>query len=365
MKHPIAFDEQIRTAIEAMLRQGNWCDYLGPEISQLETNLASHFAQTYAHTCCTGTIATEIALRGLSVQAADEVILCAYDFSGNFRAVEAIGATAVLVDTSPKTWTISLEAINQAVTDRTRAIIVSHLHGQNAPMKDIVAIAEQRGISVLEDACQNPGAIIDGRPAGAWGTCSTLSFGGSKLLTSGRGGAVLTSNERISQRMRVYRNQGNDAFAMSQLQACVLIPQLAQLESLTQLRSQAIQTLESQLHGRYSWLSIPELTSSDTRAYYKWGFFVVNPSDQATDSQFRDTVIARLSQESIPVGTGFLGLHRRVLKQSQRCRSSGALDCARFASEATVVLHHAILLEPSGWIDKLLETLDEIDRAYA
>jgi dTDP-4-amino-4,6-dideoxygalactose transaminase len=137
-----------------------------------------------------GTIAVELALRGLKVAAGDEVILAAYDFPGNFRAIEAIGARPMLVDLAPGTWTLDVDHVEAAISPVTKAIVVSHLHGSLADMQRLCELANERGLTIVEDACQVPGASISGRPTGSWGDCGILSFGGSKLLTAGRGGAI-------------------------------------------------------------------------------------------------------------------------------------------------------------------------------
>ena len=115
------------------------------------------------------------------------MILAAYDFPGNFRSVEAVGARPVLVDIDPRTWCLDSGRIAAAVSPATRAVIVSHLHGGLADMAQICEIASAHHLSVIEDACQAAGAQVQGRPAGAWGDAAVLSFGGSKLLTAGRG----------------------------------------------------------------------------------------------------------------------------------------------------------------------------------
>src|SRR5204862_924383 len=135
----------------------------------------------------------------------------------------------VLVDVQPGTACLDGEQLADACHERTRAVIVSHLHGELAPMADIRAFADCSGLLLIEDACQAPGAMIEGRPAGTWGDVGVLSFGGSKLLSAGRGGALLTRSAEFIQRAKVYCEQGNHAFPLSELQAAVLIPQLAKL----------------------------------------------------------------------------------------------------------------------------------------
>src|SRR5262249_6118075 len=155
-----------------------------------ETELARYHGVPHAVTCASGTLAVEIALRALAVGPGDEVIVPAYDYEANFLCVHTVGAMPVLVDVGESNACLDSHALAEAVSPRTKAIIVSHLHGGLAPMADILEIAEPHGFKVVEDAAQVPGAIVQGRTAGTWGNIGVLSFGGSKLLSAGRGGAL-------------------------------------------------------------------------------------------------------------------------------------------------------------------------------
>src|SRR5262249_27521235 len=136
--------------------------------------------------------AVELALRALKVGPGDEVVLAAYDYPGNFLSVHAVGAHPVLVDVELGNWNLGPERLAEAIGPATRAVIASHLHGGLVPMREVMEVAAARGVAVVEDAAQAPGAEVQGRKAGTWGDAGVLSFGGSKLLTAGRGGALLT-----------------------------------------------------------------------------------------------------------------------------------------------------------------------------
>src|SRR5207244_5610224 len=106
--------------------------------------------------------------------------------------------------------------------------------------------ADRSGLAILEDACQVPGATVAGKPAGSWGDCGVISFGGSKLLTAGRGGAIVTNREDVLQRIKVYCERGNDAFPLSELQAAVLVPQIPQLAAANEQRRRSVELLLAQ-----------------------------------------------------------------------------------------------------------------------
>ncbi|HEX4149179.1 MAG TPA: DegT/DnrJ/EryC1/StrS aminotransferase family protein, partial [Pirellulales bacterium] len=212
-------DEAVAEALRAAAADGSWGRYHGPHGPRLAAALAEMFAVDHALVCCSGTFAVQLALRALGVGAGDEVILAGYDFPGNFRAIEAVGATPALVDVAPDSWNLDLEKLKNVAGGNIRAVIASHLHGGLVNMPALMTLAGERGWLVVEDACQVPGAVVCGRPAGSWGDVAALSFGGSKLLSAGRGGALLTQRADAAQRAKIFCEQGNHAFPLSELQA--------------------------------------------------------------------------------------------------------------------------------------------------
>ncbi len=337
---PIA-DEEVLAALEAAFRDGSWGRYLGPHGEALVGDFRTFFAREHAILCSSGTIGVEIALRGCGVEADDEVILAGYDFPGNFRAIEAIGARPVLVDVDANTWCLDAEALEEATKadgSRVKAVLVSHLHGGLANMPKIIALARDQRWAVVEDACQQPGATIEGRPVGSWGDASVLSFGGSKLLTAGRGGAVLTDNAHIHQRMKVHAERGNQAFPLSELQAAVLRPQLVKLAERNQLRAQRVATLRQATTKLSAWLRPVACRPNWQPVYYKlaWSF---TPAEN--EPEMRDKLIAMLYAAGAPIDAGFRGF---VGRTDRRCRKAGTLDCSTKLSRSTVIMHHPVLL---------------------
>lgn len=359
-------DDDVRAALEAVYTDGSWGRYLGPHTTTLEGLIAKLCGTNHVRLCSSGTIAVELALRGLKVVPGDEVILAAYDFPGNFRAIEAVGARPVLVDLAPNTWRLDDDALTQAIGPATKAIIVSHLHGWLVRMDRVCAIAAERGVVVVEDACQVPGALVAGKPAGSWGDCGLLSFGGSKLLTAGRGGAIVTNREDVAQRIKVFSERGNDAFPLSELQAAVLVPQIAKLASANEKRLAAVQRLMSQL-AAVSGLLIPEppVTSDFRPASYKLPMLLGGTNDDCSSPDFeqrRSRFIAAVQAEGVAIDEGFRGFVRRSVG---RCRVVGDLASARRASAATVLLHHPVLLEPMDTIDRVAKAIGKVAAALA
>ena len=324
----------VEAIVAEAMASGAWGKYHGPYVDLLSSSLAETFGVGEALPCCSGTVAVELALRGLRIGSGDEVLLSGYDFPGNFRCIEALGAKPVLVDVDPQTSCLDADRLRSAVSSETRAMIVSHLHGGIAPMRHIMKLADELNLHVVEDACQCPGAVVDDRPAGSWGHAGVLSFGGSKLLTSGRGGAVLTSDAAIAQRIRVYRDRGNDTFPLSQLQAALLLPQLEQLGEKNGQRASAVERLRAMLTDIDQLKSIDTGTTDARAAYYKVGWIL---HSQVSIERF----VAAMQAEGVAMDRGFRGF---VKRSAGRCRHAGPLPHATVAAARTVILHHPILL---------------------
>ena len=339
-------DDDVLHALQAAFRDGSWGKYHGGQVERLEERLAAYHGVPFAVTCASGTFAVELALRALQVGPGDEVILADYDYPGNFLSVHAVGATPVLVDIDPDNWNLAPERLEAAAGPNTRAVIVSHLHGGVVPMPPVLALAESRGLRVIEDAAQCPGAIVSGRRAGTWGDAGVLSFGGSKLLTAGRGGALLTRHADVHQRARLFLNRGNIVCPLSELQAAVLLPQLDKLDERNARRAAAARLLAEGL------VDVPGLRLFENRAevggaearpgYYKVGLQL----DADCFGLDRDGFVAAVRAEGIAVNEGFRALH--VGRSPRRFRPAGGLDEAERAHRGAVVLHHPVLLGGPG-----------------
>jgi dTDP-4-amino-4,6-dideoxygalactose transaminase len=315
--------------------------------------------------CASGTIAVEIALRGLKIGLGDEVILAAYDFPGNFRAIEAVGARPVLVDLERNAWTLDVNELQAAIGEQTKAVLVSHLHGSLADMRRLREIADQRQIAIVEDACQVPGATIAGRPAGSWGDCGVLSFGGSKLLTAGRGGAVLTNKPDVLQRIKIHCERGNDAYPLSELQAAVLVPQIGTLPAENARRLQAVTLLVSKCKDAIGLTSAKLAGDTGSQpAFYKLPWLLSENSDDCSQPEFervRREFVAAVRAEGVALDEGFRGFTRR---SQGRCRIVGHPANARRVAASTVVLHHPVLLESDETIELVARAIDRVSATF-
>ncbi|MGH7202646.1 MAG: DegT/DnrJ/EryC1/StrS family aminotransferase, partial [Planctomycetaceae bacterium] len=286
---------------------GSWGRYHGPHGDALTVRMAADLSVEHVVLCSSGTAAVELALRGLKVRPGDEVVLAAYDFKGNFTDVLTVGAAPVLVDVRGENWNLDPQQLDAAVTPSTKAIIVSHLHSGCVPMREVMDIAARHGVPVVEDACQMPGAVIDGRPAGTWGDVGVFSFGGSKLLSAGRGGAFFTNHAGIVQRARLYSHRGNEAYPLSELQAAVLLPQWEQLDERNARRRENAERLRELLAPIAGIEAFAEPPSDSQPGHYKFG---LKYDAAAFDSLPRAAFAAAMRAEGVALDPGFRGLHR-------------------------------------------------------
>lgn len=348
-------DEDVLAALQAAYQTGSWGVYHGPHVPRLEAELAKHHEVPHALTCASGTLAVEAGLRALQVGPGDEVILAAYDYGGNFLGVHAIGAKPVLVDVAAADWNLDPKLLAAAISPTTRAILVSHLHGGVVPMAEVMALAAAYKIAVLEDAAQMPGAIIQGKRAGTWGDVGVLSFGGSKLLSAGRGGALLTCHAEVHQRAKVWLSRGNNSlFPLSELQAAVLLPQLTKLNERNRQRATSVEVLKARLAHLPGLRPFLPQASDAQPGFYKVGW----QYDPAVVGLSRERFIAAVRAEGVALDEGFRALH--VGRSPSRFRQAGPLTEAGKAHRQTVILHHPVLLGTPADLEAVAMAVEKV-----
>lgn len=184
---------------------------LGRDVEQFEEAFARYCGCEYGVGVDSGTSALQLALEAYHIGRGDEVIAPANTFIATALAITCAGATPVLVDVDPVTYTLDVARLEEAITDRTRAIMPVHLYGQPADMDAILDVARRHGLVVIEDACQAHGALYKGRPAGSLGHAAAFSFYPSKNLGAcGDGGIVVTNDIDVARSLKMLRNYGQD-----------------------------------------------------------------------------------------------------------------------------------------------------------
>ena len=220
---------------------------LGDEVVAFEREFAAYTGTRETVALNSGTSALHLALLAAGIGAGDEVITVPFTFVATAAAVLYAGAKPVFVDVDPATYCLSPDAIERAITPRTRAIMPVHLYGHPADMDPIMDIAHRRGLTVIEDAAQAHGASYQGRPCGSMGAIAGFSFyPGKNLGAYGEGGAAVTNDPQFAHTMRLLRSWGEERryehtlkgfnYRMDGIQGAILRVKLRYLEAWTEAR---------------------------------------------------------------------------------------------------------------------------------
>ena len=197
---------EFRSVLDAFL--SSWISSKGPYVEKLEREFSAFIGAQHGIAVSNGTVALHLALVALNVGPGDEVIVPDLTFAATINAVLYCGATPVIVDVDPVTWGMSLAAVRNACTPRTKAIIPVHLYGRPVEIGPIAAFAAGRGIRVIEDCAEAHGARYQGKAVGQFGDISCFSFYANKIVTTGEGGMCLTNSPECSAALRTLRDHG-------------------------------------------------------------------------------------------------------------------------------------------------------------
>jgi len=198
----------IDTAIQGVLDGAQFI--LGPNVEELEKEIAAYHGVPYAIGIASGTDALMLSLRACGIGAGDEVITTPFTFIATAEVISLLSATPVFVDIRPETFNIDPDKIEEKITEKTKAVIPVHLFGHPADMDPIVRIARKYNIKIIEDCAQAFGATYTGKKVGTIGDCGCFSFFPSKNLAGyGDGGIIITRNEDLAKLIRLLRNHGS------------------------------------------------------------------------------------------------------------------------------------------------------------
>lgn len=290
----IAQDELLAAA--DVLRSGQVAQ--GPCVEQFERAVAGFMGRGGGVAVTSGTVALELALRALCIGPGDEVILPSYVCAAPWLAVQHVGARACLVDIEPETFNLDPQQVRQAVTGKTRAIIVPHLFGLPANLTELQAI----GVPLIEDCAQTLGALEQGRPVGSVGTLTVCSFYATKLLCTGEGGMVLSDDAAILERVRALRqyDEGSSLspaasnYKMTDLQAAIGLCQLRRLPSFLSRRQEIARAYYKALAGMP--VVLPQVPDRRTHIYYR---FVIRVAETSPSDGGLSALMTRLERAGV------------------------------------------------------------------
>ena len=323
----LAHKEEIDQAIRRVLDSGWYI--LGQEGAAFEQEFAEYLGVSQAVGVGNGTDALEIALRACGVGVGDAVITVSHTVVATVAAIDLVGAMPILVDIDPATFTLDPnrleDTIRQHQGSRIKAIIPVHLYGHPAAMPAIMEIARRHDLYVIEDCAQSHGAAIKGRKTGAWGDLAAFSFYPTKNLGAlGDGGAVVTNNAELAQKLRLLREYGwqrryiSDLPGMNtrldEIQAAVLRVKLQYLDQENNQRRQLAEVYNSCLADTP--LVLPEVGQDVETVYHQ--YVVKSQKRERLRDFLKDNAVGTLIHYPVPV-------HRQPAYQNRVGIGSGGL----------------------------------------
>jgi perosamine synthetase len=300
---PVHVSESSEQLVLDVLRSGHLAQ--GPMVARLETAFAMLCGVDHAVGVTNGTVALVAAMQALGLEPGEEVVTSPFTFVATLNAILECGATARFADIDPGTFTVDPAAVTDAITPRTRVLMPVHIYGQAADMTRIGPLAAAGGLAVVEDAAQAHGATVDGRAVGSFGL-GCFSFYATKNVTSGEGGIITTNDDILADTLRVLRNEGMRApyeyeraghnYRMTDVQAAIAVPQLAQLAESNERRRANAARLARGLAGIPGLLT-PIVAPDRTHVFHQYTVRV------RTDARLtRDELARRLGRHGIETG---------------------------------------------------------------
>jgi dTDP-4-amino-4,6-dideoxygalactose transaminase len=324
------FDERDIQAVTDVIKSGRWggYPYPGPQSAEFARRFAELQGGEYAVLMVNGTVTMEVALRAANVGWGDEVIVPAYTFQATAAAPIAAGAIPVIVDIDPETYCIDPQAVEAAITPKTKAIIPVHLGAQMADMDAIMEIAERHNLLVVEDCAHAHGAKWRGQGAGTIGHCGSFSLQSSKILTTGEGGVLLCRTPELAARAasivdcgRPHDEAGQEFtlganYRMSELQAALGNVALERFPEQARQREEMAIYLEESLSELPGVRLLKRDLRHTTRSFYRY-IFAVQPEVFGVE---HDVACAALDAEGIPCWVGYEAMHHYSLFQPSLSR---------------------------------------------
>lgn len=328
--------EDVQEAVSRVLESGQYI--MGPEVKAFEQEVADFCGVKHAIGVGNGTDALLLALDAKGIGAGDEVITTPFTFFATAEVVSQLGATPVFVDIDPETYNIDVEQIRQNINKKTKAIIPVHIFGQPANMDEIMSLAEEHDLFVLEDAAQAMGAEYQGKKIGSWGHAATFSFFPTKNLGGyGDGGMIVTNDDELAAQIRILRVHGSYPkkyyhnvlgynSRLDELQAAVLRVKLRHLNTWNDQRREKARMYNERLQNLP--IKIPVEAPLRRHIYH---LYIVNSIE-------RDELMQYLKDHGVSTGVYYpLPLHMQEVYQDLEYQE-GSIPHAESAAKKTFAL---------------------------
>ncbi len=297
--------------------KNEWISSKGDFVRAFEESFSRFCQRKYAVAATNGTTALHLALLSLGVGPGDEIIVPDLTFISPVNMIIQTGARPVLADVDPDSWTLSAEEVERKVTSKTKAIIVVHLYGMPAKMKELERIARKHRLPIIEDAAEAHGAYSHGRITGSFGEVSCFSFFGNKIITTGEGGICLTNKKSLADKIRLLASHGMDPqkkynhkaiafnYRLTNLQAAIGLAQMEQIDSFLEKR-QAIASFYSELLSGIKGIILPFYHGEAKPVCWLYSVLV---------EKERDFLVKELLDAGIETRPFFIPVHKMALYQ--------------------------------------------------
>jgi perosamine synthetase len=319
MKIPLSAPDISAAEIEAVvgvLRSSRLS--LGPKLEEFEHAIAVYTGSPHAVGVSSGTAGLHLCMLAFGIRPGDEVIVPSFTFVAVANAIRYVGASPVFVDIDPITLNMDPERAEEAITNKTKAIVAVHTFGRPADMDALLTIARRHGLALIEDACEALGAEFHGQKAGSLGDAGVFAFYPNKQITTGEGGMIVTRDPGVAKKIRALRNQGryetDDWFQhselgfnyrLSELHCALGCAQMRRIEAMLTAR-EAVARAYQQLLGSCADVVLPAATVPQGRI--SWFVYVVRLQERFTEAQ-RDAVLKHFAAAEIGCGRYFAPIH--------------------------------------------------------
>lgn len=354
----------------------NWSFY-GEQEVKFNEEFAAYTGAEECVMMANGTVTLEVALKALGVGKGDEVIVPAHSWLATGEAVVYCQATPVIVDIEPDTLCLDPEAMEKAITPKTKAVIPVHLFGSMADMDKICAIAKKYNLYVIEDCAHSHGGLWDGKHTGTLGDVGSFSFQQSKLMASGEGGACITNNSELADKMgrlshigyQFGSKQGQKGtpppkgmicynYRVTDFQALILRSQLAHLDEDTALRAAGAEFLRENLNT-IPGIRVQSPGRKATRQNYYTFCIMVDPAKLKPGID-RAKVVEALNAEGVSV---FVGWGQPMYKQNLWTVPENMYRIESCANAERIVLNELMMLDLT-WLMRSKEVLQQVVDAF-
>lgn len=339
--------------------QENWISSRGKYIEQFEKLLAEFLGVEDVVVTNNGTTSLHLALVALGIGEGDEVIMPTLSYIATANAVRYCNATPVFVDSEAEYFSMDASKIEEAITSRTKAIMTVPLYGHPVDIKEIQRIADEYNLLLIEDSAEALGACVEHKKVGSFGNCSSFSFFGNKLITTGEGGAVATNDVMLAKRMRFLRGQAVDPnrnywhpeigynYRMTNLAAAIGVGQMERIEVHLQRRRVIAKWYDEFLSPYQDLVKLPTEATWATHSY--WMYTVVQKS-QGTG--VRDNIIKSLQDNGIETRPVFYPIHTMPAYRDQASEFAVAEYCS--SNGLNLPTHGALTKEDVAYVSENL-----------